>query len=349
MKNDLTDTQEALVADKAFVKELEKGCATREAEYNEGQKTRSAELVALAETIKFLNADDALELFKKAIPSASASFVQLADSTSGMRARALVVVRAARAHGQQRPGLDLIALALQGKTTGFEKVVAMIDDMTSLLKKEQQDDDNKKDYCGVQFDKADDKKKGLEATASNAATAAENADNAIATLTQELKDLAAGIADLDKSVADASEQRKEEHGAFTDMMALNTQAKEILGVAKNRLNKFYNPRLYVAPPKKEFDTREGRISANFGGAASFTQVSALSTHRAAPPPPPDTAEAYNSKSQESNGVIAMIDLLVQDIDKQMTEAQTSEKDAQQDYEAMLAEDNSWRPPDSDAL
>ena len=54
MKNDLTDTQEALVADKAFVKELEKGCATREAEYNEGQKTRSAELVALAETLGFI-------------------------------------------------------------------------------------------------------------------------------------------------------------------------------------------------------------------------------------------------------------------------------------------------------
>ena len=47
----------------------------------------------------------------------------------------------------------------------------------------------------------------------------------------------------------------------------------------------------VAPPKKEFDTREGRISANFGGAASFAQVSAHSMHRAAPPPPPDTAEA----------------------------------------------------------
>jgi hypothetical protein len=163
MKNDLTDTQEALVADKEFVKELEEGCSNKEAEYNEGQKTRSLELVALAETIKFLNDDDALELFKKAIPSVSASFVQLAGSTSGVRARALADVHAARAHGQQRPGLDLIALALQGKTTGFEKVVAMIDEMTNLLKKEQQDDDNKKDYCAVQLDQADDKKKGLEA------------------------------------------------------------------------------------------------------------------------------------------------------------------------------------------
>jgi hypothetical protein len=111
---------------------------------------------------------------------------------------------------------------------------------------------------------------------------------------------------------------------------------------------FYNPKLYVAPPKKEFDTREGRISANFGGA-SFAQVSAHSTHRAAPPPPPDTAEAYGKKSQESNGVIAMIDLLVQDIDKQMTEGETSEKDSQHDYETMLADAKDKRAADSKSV
>merc|ERR1740130_1834196 len=43
----------------------------------------------------------------------------------------------------------------------------MIDNMTATLKKEQQDDNDKKEYCEMQFDAADDKKKGLERSVSN--------------------------------------------------------------------------------------------------------------------------------------------------------------------------------------
>merc|ERR1719264_1772058 len=71
MKNDLSDTQAALLEDKKFLADLEKGCSTKTGEFEAAQKTRAEELVALAETIKILNDDDALELFKKALPSAS--------------------------------------------------------------------------------------------------------------------------------------------------------------------------------------------------------------------------------------------------------------------------------------
>merc|ERR1719498_2184925 len=77
MKNDLGDTEEALLADKAFLKDLEKNCATKKAEWEEIVKTRNEELLALADTIKVLNDDDSLELFKKTLPGASASFVQV--------------------------------------------------------------------------------------------------------------------------------------------------------------------------------------------------------------------------------------------------------------------------------
>merc|ERR550514_1535731 len=88
-KNDLKDTNEALAADQAFLKELESGCGTKEAEYNEHQKTRGEELTALAETVKLLNDDDALELFKKAIPGRGASFVQMASGERRVRDSAL--------------------------------------------------------------------------------------------------------------------------------------------------------------------------------------------------------------------------------------------------------------------
>ena len=63
----------------------------------------------------------ALELFKKALPTPEASFIQVSGSMSTMRSRALAEVRAARgvATPQRAPGLDLIALALNGKAGGF--------------------------------------------------------------------------------------------------------------------------------------------------------------------------------------------------------------------------------------
>merc|ERR1719478_439155 len=123
MKNDLSDTEKALLEDKAFLKDLEKNCATKEAEWDEIVKTRAEELTALADTIKLLNSDDALELFKKTLPSA-ASFVQLRVSAASTRERALEAIRAAQV-SSKRPGLDFIALALHGKKIGFEKVIAM--------------------------------------------------------------------------------------------------------------------------------------------------------------------------------------------------------------------------------
>merc|ERR1719482_1663056 len=144
MKNDLGDTEEALAEDKAFLEDLEKNCATKSAEWDEIQKTRSEELLALADTIKVLNDDDALELFKKTLPGASASFMQVKVSSTSTRARALTELRKVL---KGNPQLDFIALAIQGKKIGFDKVIKMIDEMVSTLKTEQLDDDNKKDYC----------------------------------------------------------------------------------------------------------------------------------------------------------------------------------------------------------
>merc|ERR1719313_782968 len=84
LKQDLTDAEESLLEDKKFLAELEKGCATKEDEWAEICKLRGEELLALSDTIKLLNDDDALELFKKTLPG-SASFMQLAESTHEMK------------------------------------------------------------------------------------------------------------------------------------------------------------------------------------------------------------------------------------------------------------------------
>merc|ERR1719324_1714627 len=73
--NDLEETEETLAEDTKYLAELKKGCSTKEGEWEERCKLRQEELVAISETIKILNDDDALELFKKNLPGSSASFL----------------------------------------------------------------------------------------------------------------------------------------------------------------------------------------------------------------------------------------------------------------------------------
>jgi len=142
MKNDLGDSAEGLEEDKKFLADLDKNCEVKQKLFKENVNYRTQELAALSDTIKILNDDDALELFKKTLPGAS-SFMQIEVSEKTTKARALDIIDGLRQHGQRRPQLDFISLALKGKKIGFEKVLKMIDDLVKELKQDQINDDNK--------------------------------------------------------------------------------------------------------------------------------------------------------------------------------------------------------------
>merc|ERR1719478_751227 len=150
-----------------------------------------------------------------------------------------------------------------------------------------------------------------------------------------------------------------EHDDYVESLAANNAAKDLLSFAKNRLNKFYNPRLYKPPPKRQLSEEE-QITVNMGGTLAptaapggiagtgVTVLADVSAH-AAPPPPPETAAAFSKKSEESNGVIAMIDLMIADLTKEMTEAKTTEKNAQEDYETTMKDSAAKRATDTKSL
>merc|ERR1719443_2273518 len=69
----------------------------------------------------------------------------------------------------------------------------------------------------------------------------------------------------------------------------------------------------------------------------------------APPPPPEAPGAYKKKGEESTGVIAMIDDLIKELDTEMTEAETEEKLAQEEYEELMADSAEKRAADSKSI
>jgi chromosome segregation ATPase len=239
------------------------------------------------------------------------------------------VLKSVRKNGKKAdPRLDLIELAMHGGKMGFGKIIKMIDNLVVELKAEQGLDSDKKSYCLSEIDKAEDKKKGLDLDVSDLEKAIEDGKESIATLTAEIAALEDGIKKLDKSVAEATATRKEEHDDFVETMAGNNAAKDVLAFAKNRLNKFYNPKLYKAPPAREL---------------------AMAQNGAAPPPAPEANLAYKKSGEGGGGVIAMIDLLVAEIDKENQTMEVDEKDAQSDYESMMSDSSEKRALDSKAI
>jgi len=363
LKNDYDDTSDALAEDKVFLADLEKSCKLRTTEWADRQTLRSEELSSIAEAIRVLNNDESLDLFKKTLPSPSApSFIQLRSGRSPSRQqRALRLLgESSQRGGAQDPRVALLTRALRSKRGNFDKVISMVDDMSALLVKEQDDDDKKKTYCNTELDQAEDQKKELDLDITDLGKNVADGKSRIEGLETEIAALGDGIKALDKGVAEATSQRKEEHAAYVQSQRESTAARELLRIAKNVLNKFYNPAQYQAPAAPEL-SEEDRITVNLGGSLgptaapggiANTGVVALQAgegEEAAPPPAPELYGAYEKSSQESGGVIAMIDLLIQDLAKDMQEAEVEEKNGQADYEKSTADATAKRTADAKAI
>jgi len=346
-KDALEDETEEAAETTKFLATLEKDCATKEADMAERVKMRTMEITAISEAIGILNDDDALDVFKKALPSSfvqTVGFLQKGDgkASRAKKAQALLAGVAGKANDVH---LNLILYTMNSKlkmkSGKFEEVKKMIDDMVVLLGKQQKEDEKQKAYCEDEFEKAADEEAAAKTKlAQTDATLSEMTDK-IGTLMEEISGLTASIAALDKEVADATEQRKEEHATYVAQMQMNEAAMGLVEKAKNRMQKFYNPTLYKAPPKVE-KTMEEKIME----AGTFVQ---LRRSDVAPPPAPEMPSGAVKKNEKSAGVIGMMDTIINDLGSDMKDMEYEEKTAQKDYAELMADSQETRAGDTKAL
>merc|ERR1719439_441104 len=74
----------------------------------------------------------------------------------------------------------------------------------------------------------------------------------------------------------------------------------------------------------------------------YAQVRSHSHSLAAPPPPPETWGAYQKKEGKSNGVMALMDMLLKELSGDMTDAENEEKTSQKDYETLMSDSQATR-------
>jgi len=366
-QNGHDDASSEVENNKKFLVNLEVTCSEKAKDMEQRTKTRQEEIAAISEAISVLNDDDALDIFKSAVPSPrSPAFLQTkARATPAKKAIEMIE----KSMNSKSAALNLLSAAAVSKLKSsvgakvdFSSVLKMIDDMVALLKKEQSDDEQHRNWCNQEFDTSDDEKKSLNQKIEQLVSSISELKDEIANVKSEIEHAKDRVVALDKSVAEATEQRKEEHAEYTQSVQLNEAAIQLIHKAKNRLQKFYNPDMYQAPKKREL-SREDELVRAAGGEvddsaapqliAGTTQTVFIQLHRqsnaGAPPPPPETFGAYQKKGGKSNSIMALMDMLTKELETDIQAAEHDEKTANKEYTELVADAQESRAQETKSI
>merc|ERR1719238_873049 len=356
-QDDLEDTQKEVADSEKFAATLESECGTKEQEWAAREKLRAEEIAAISDAIGILNDDDALDVFKKAIPASAliaeerAGFLQRSVSAATRLGRAQSILSMVARKSKHSSAIRLILFTLSSKLKAHQRrqaqglgemsfgdVTKMVDEMVVIEGKEQDSDDHQKPWCNGEFDKSAREEASEKSEIAGLDAEIEQEQDMIAAINEEIAVLKEEVAALDKSVAEATEQRKEEHAEYAETTQLTSTAVDLVKKAKNRLNKFYNPVLYKAAPVKKEMSMEEKILDAGGFLAQRREVSEMHRRIAvAPPPPPETFGSYEKSSEKSTGVLGLMDMIVKELEADMKDGEYEEKTAQKDYQELMSD------------
>lgn len=325
-KEDLELTRKTRTADVEFLRNLRVTCQNLDKEWELRSKTRSQEIAAVSEALAIIAEDDNREMLYK-----STSFIQeqasegvemqqrRSKTVAYLRQRAgepdfdaddlLAAWHNRRAPVATGPRAQLSTLAITASLDSFTKVKAAMDKMVADLKAESKEEVELKAFCTKEFNENEketyennEQKADLEAKMERLAALIEQ-------LQGEISDAQAQVAESELGVKKASQQREGENAEFQTTIADQRATQAILSKALKRLQDFY---------KKQK-----------GGA--FVQQASLQT------PPVQFGKMKDNAG--ASPVIGMIQQIVEDSKATETEAITTEREAQANYETFVQDSN----------
>jgi len=312
-KAELDALTDQIANDEKYIEEVTKSQAEKTQEWKDRKVLRAGELGAISKAISILHSDDARDLFKKSFASQdkSASFLQVASSSTARAVRAVEVLRVAAREGHD-DRLSLLAKRAAGASAGhFDEVVAAIDTMLEMLQREEDADLAKKEQC--EADRAADTREAiLLSRAMDELSDTMTADKAtIAALTKEIEAKTQTIADIEEDLKQAKEMRDKESAEWKASDADDKAAKELVISSKGVLANFYQ--------------ENGLMLAQKAKGGAKRQQPFVSTAGEAPPPPPATWEApYGGATDEQAGIVSMLEMVAQDIEKDIQNAKAED-------------------------
>jgi len=315
-KADLEDTSASLTGDENTFVELTENCKAKTAEHEAAKNARNEELAGISQAVKILNSDEALELFKKTLPSPeaeAASFLQTRlrrrhiNAMMSRRAPSSVSFAQVAMHtNYAEPQIDLTPLK---KSAG---------EMIGNLSEEQVDDDSKMKLCKQELATTAEEKKALSTALLQAESRMGVISNEVASIQEQMKEVQKEIAELDMAVQEATLQRKKEKTEFTSVMSELTMSSDLLLKARQVLEKMYKP------PEAEEKPAFVQESSTFDDSLNQFLSQA-----------PETAGAHQKQGAAGMGAVGLLSTLITDIKHQQTAEEKEENDAQAEFDKYM--------------
>merc|ERR1712190_25448 len=304
-KTDREDTKASLSADEEFLMMLKEKCSMTDKEWEERQKTRQLEMEAVSKALAVLSGDDAHDLFTRTFnPALLQEESSLQSKRRDQAAKLLTTV------AQKLRSPRLATLAYKVRLDAFTRVKKAIDDMIAQLLKEKEDEIKHKDFCVDEFNTNQLQTEKKEREKQDLIAKIEDLELTIKTLTEEIENLKAEIAEMQVQLKRAGENREKENKEFQMTVADQRETQKLLQAALRVLADFYGK-------KKGFlQTKQEPVG----------------------PPPPPGFETYK-KSAAAGGVMAMIQQIINDAKAMEAETIRDEEDAQKAYEDFVKETN----------
>jgi len=335
-KNVIATTEKQMGDDMATLAELKEACGAKSNEFYTRQKDAAGEVEAINQAIGVLDNDDALQLFNKADPKALVQTSLLQLKKNDPRKLALEQLNSLP---QNNKAIAMLAFtvkqALKSRAgVDFSKIIKMIDDMVVLLKKEMDDDLHTRDQCNVDFNDAAADKKETEHAVNQLSATIEELGQVIEAQAGIMQKNADDVETSKASMAEATKQREADNAGFVEAVDLNKEAVALIQKAKNKLNTYYNPQLVPAEKAPELSPEE---ELEAGARTVLIQKHAFTQTDSEKLPegqPEIFSGARKNKGAKGSSVLALMDMLAGDINKDTAALQQDEAVAQSDYEKL---------------
>jgi hypothetical protein len=304
-KHDKELTIKRMEADQAFLVDLADRCAKSEAEYNTRSKDRQVEIAAVGEALKILSDDAARDNFQTTL-----SFAQTKTRVTQQarnRASALLLSAAKRSKSEA-----LMEVATAARLDGFKEILGMVDSMVADLKEQMADEVKHQDFCAKELHKNVVSQNETKDTIEDLEATIADLEADIEILTEEIEKLLAEDAEMKVQVKKASEDRSAENKVFQQTVADQHVTQTLLAKALNKLNEVYSLPTEEAAPE--------------AAAPSFLQLKAG-----------QPKQSGYEKNAAGGGVLMLIQEIISEAQKMEAEATLGEQDAQEKYEAFVAD------------
>merc|ERR1719473_101822 len=211
--------------------------------------------------------------------------------------------------------LRLAFLAAEVRTGGhFDKVIVMIDKMIADLRKEEQDDIVARDKCQEDKNKLDNEAEDLEYNIKKTEELIGRLEDKKDVLEKDIAVKEEEIAATNETMAELLAARNKENEEFKQALKDDTDAVALIQQAIEALTAFYtNNKLPLA-----FSQEDPKYTVDEDKA-------------------PDTFEGdYGGRKSESTGIIAILSMLKEDLEKEIKTGREEEAEAQAEYEKQRA-------------